>query len=220
MLLHIPAVLDDATLSALTAVAARSELFIDGAATAGWHARSRKHNQQGNDSALVKGALQKVENVLLQQQMVRAAAQPKHIVKLLLSRYERGMSYGEHVDDAFINGERADLSFTLFVSPPENYDGGALIIDEAAGEREVKLAAGSLFLYPSTSLHRVAEVTSGTRVVIVGWIRSRIRHAHQREVLFDLERAIHTLRQNHGDNEHTLPLLLKTRSNLLRQWAD
>lgn len=220
MILHIPNALDVATLTAMQALSARDELFADGKQSAGWHARSHKHNLQADASPLVAGMLKKAENVLLEHPLVQAAARPKKVVKMLLSRYEEGMFYGPHVDDALMNGERTDVSFTLFISPPENYEGGALVIDEAAGEREVKLTAGSLILYPSTALHRVEKVTRGTRTAVVGWIHSHIRHAHQREMLFDLDQAIHAWRSEHSDQGQPLSLLLKTRSNLLRLWAE
>lgn len=219
-MLHIPAVLDAATLSAIQELSAREDLFTDGKRTAGWHARSHKNNLQADANPLVTGMLRKVEKVVLEHPLVQAAARPKKIVKMLLSRYQEGMFYGDHVDDAFMSGERTDLSFTLFISPPESYDGGALVIDETAGDREVKFAAGSLFVYPSTSLHRVEQVTRGTRTAVVGWIRSHLRHAHEREILFDLDQAIHAWRSQHGDTGQPLSLLLKTRSNLLRLWAE
>jgi PKHD-type hydroxylase len=111
------------------------------------------------------------------------------------------------------------LSFTLFLSPPEDYEGGRLVIDEPAGERAFALEAGGLLLYPSTSLHRVEPVTRGSRQVIVGWIRSLVRSPEAREILFDLDRVIASLREDKVDGD-ALELLLKTRSNLLRQWAE
>lgn len=219
MMLEIPGVLDKPTLAAVQKVANNDNLFSSGQASAGWHARDRKHNLQAS-GGLTQGLLEKVEQVVMQNELVRAAAQPKALVKLILSRYDPGMYYGRHVDDALMNGQRTDLSFSLFIAPPESYEGGALVIDEPAGERYVKLSAGSLFLYPSSSLHRVEEVTRGKRLVVVGWLSSYVRSACQREILFDLERSIHALRNGGSESGETLPLLLKTRSNLLRLWAE
>lgn len=219
MILHIPALLDSATLTAFRDLATRDDLFQSGVSTAGWHARSRKHNLQGQDHPLVRGLLKKAEQALLAHPLLQAAARPKDFVNMLLSRYDVGMAYGNHVDDAIMRGKRTDISFTLFLSSPKDYDGGALVIDEPAGERHFKPEAGSLLLYPSTSLHRVEPVTRGQRVVVVGWIQSLIRDPQQREVLFDLERSIELLRHQGGDQD-ALNLILKTRSNLVRLWAE
>jgi PKHD-type hydroxylase len=131
------------------------------------------------------------------------------------------MQYGAHIDDALMNGHRTDLSFTIFLSPLDSYEGGALVIDETDGEKTFRLDAGDMLLYPSTTLHRVNPVKSGQRLAIVGWLQSHVRDRDRREMLFDLDRAIHQLRQNrHEDDEPALELLLKTRSNLLRRWAE
>jgi hypothetical protein len=106
---------------------------------------------------------------------------PKALSPLLFSRYEKGMHYGSHVDDALMDGMRTDVSFTLFLSDPKSYDGGALAIESTSGEESFKLAAGSLVAYPSTSLHQVAAVTRGARLAAVGWARSFIRDPARRE---------------------------------------
>jgi PKHD-type hydroxylase len=116
-------------------------------------------------------------------------------------------------------GIRTDLSFTLFLSDPDSYDGGALVIDGSDGENEVKLPAGSLVLYPTTTLHRVQEVTRGERLAVVGWVRSFIRNAEDREILFDLENVIASLRSNNADRA-LLDHILKIRANLLRKWVE
>ena len=113
--------------------------------------------------------------------MFRLAVRPKALAPLMFSAYEHGMEYGSHVDDALMQGMRTDVSFTLFLSDPESYDGGELVIESAAGEDAVKLAAGSLVAYPSTTLHRVAPVTRGVRLAAVGWARSFVRDGAQRE---------------------------------------
>ena len=138
----------------------------------------------------------------------------------MLSRYDSGMHYGAHVDDALMSGQRTDLSFTIFLSGTDEYEGGELVIDEPAAERPYKLDAGNMLLYPSSTLHRVEPVSKGSRLVLVGWIRSYVRCPQQREILFDLERAIAHLRPQQEQQRQALELLLKSRSNLLRQWAE
>ncbi len=220
MLLQIAQVLPPALLSQCLALAESGAQFVDGKQTAGWHAKQRKNNLQARPDAALKTAFAQVEKALLAHELVAAAGRPKSIVRLLLSRYETGMSYGTHVDDAIMSGQRTDLSFTLFLNAPEQYEGGSLVVDEPAGERAFKLDAGSMLLYPSTTLHRVEPVTSGKRMVIVGWIRSLVRDAQEREILFDLERVIALQRAKQEQDATTLELILKTRSNLLRKWAE
>jgi PKHD-type hydroxylase len=118
-----------------------------------------------------------------------------------------------------MGGVRTDLSFTLFLSEPESYGGGALVMDDAYGERAIKLPAGELFLYPSTTLHRVEPVTAGARLAAVGWVRSFVRDSDRREVLFDLETALRGVHQAEGKTP-LFDLLAKTRTNLLRMWAE
>ncbi|MDP1932282.1 MAG: Fe2+-dependent dioxygenase [Gammaproteobacteria bacterium] len=220
MLLQIANVLSPDLLKECRVAGYDDSLFTDGRTSAGWHARERKYNLQARAGKHVHALLQKVETALLGHELVAAAARPKTIVRLQFSRYDQGMNYGTHVDDALMDGQRTDLSFTVFLTPPMDYEGGSLVIDEPAGERAFRLDAGAMLLYPSTTLHRVEPVTHGQRLVIVGWIRSYLRSAEAREILFDLERTIALLRQKNDQNTGELELLLKTRSNLLRLWAD
>ncbi|MGH6945717.1 MAG: Fe2+-dependent dioxygenase [Kiloniellales bacterium] len=207
MILEIAGVLAGPELEALRALAGEPALFEDGRKTAGWQARERKSNLQATAGApLVKGALRKVEAALARNSVFQAAARPKSIVKLLLSRYEPGMAYGAHVDDAMMAGQRTDLSFTLFLSEPESYEGGALAIEGTEGERAFRPTAGHLVLYPSTTLHRVEPVTRGVRLAAVGWVRSLIRDDAQRELLFDLDQAVQLLRER-GDRDRALDLI-------------
>lgn len=179
---------------------------------------------QGRDAPAVKGALAKIEKALRAHPVFCSAARPRAITKLLVSRYESGMTYGRHVDDALMGGRRSDLSFTLFLSEPESYEGGELVIERSEGERGVKLPAGQLVLYPSRTLHRVEPVRAGVRLAAVGWIESQVRSGEQREILFDLDRSIELLRgagaEGGAAQEEALDLLLKTRSNLLRDWIE
>ena len=192
--------------------------FHPGAMTAGWHARGVKNNEQASGEAAreVAGA---VEQALLAHPVFKAAARPKRLVGLLVSRYGAGMEYGRHVDDALMQGVRTDLSFTVFLNGPEAYEGGELLIEGHDGETAITLSAGSAVVYPTSSLHRVAQVIRGERLVVVGWVRSLIRRADQRELLFDLDTAVAQLRQS-GADRASLDPVLKVRANLLRMWAE
>lgn len=220
MLLQIAQVLPAPLLKELKELGKQDALFADGRLTAGWHARERKNNLQIKASSKITKLLAQVEQTIAKHEMVAVAARPKSIVRLMLSRYDSGMHYGAHVDDALMSGQRTDLSFTIFLSGTDEYEGGELVIDEPAAERPYKLDAGNMLLYPSSTLHRVEPVSKGSRLVLVGWIRSYVRCPQQREILFDLERAIAHLRPQQEQQRQALELLLKSRSNLLRQWAE
>jgi PKHD-type hydroxylase len=194
--------------------------FQDGKATAGWHARLVKNNLQTRRGDPALEALRdRIRTALLQHPVLQLAARPKALTPLILSRYEAGMTYGSHVDDALMAGLRSDLSFTLFLAAPDDYEGGELVMEDSTGEQPFKLPAGSLLLYPSNTLHRVAEVTRGTRLAAVGWIRSYVREPAQRELLFELDTARQRLFDRHGKTPE-FDLLTKTAANLLRMWAD
>ena len=137
----------------------------------------------------------------------------------MISRYKPGKQYGTHVDDALMRGLRTDISFTLFLSEPETYEGGALVVESAAGEQEFRLAAGAMIVYPSTELHRVESVKKGERLAAVGWARSFIRSSEQREILFDLENARRNIFDLHGKTL-AFDQVSKCSANLLRMWAD
>lgn len=219
MLLQIADVLYAQQLSAMVAsLQSNDATFEDGKKTAGWQAREVKNNLQAT-SASAASATALVKEQLLHHPVFKAAAIPKTFVKLMVSRYLPGMEYGTHVDDALMAGVRTDLSFTLFLRDPETYAGGELVIEGNDGDTAIKLPAGSLILYPTTSLHRVAPVTEGERLAIVGWVRSYIRSAENRETLFDLENAIASLRSTETSRA-VLNGLLKVKANLLRQWAE
>ncbi|MEZ5934449.1 MAG: Fe2+-dependent dioxygenase [Alphaproteobacteria bacterium] len=206
-------------LAAIQDMLADPALYEDGRLTAGWHAREVKHNLQARKGGLADGVLRKIEAVLLQHELFVAAARPKCLAKLLISRYGPGMTYGSHVDDALMGGVRTDLSFTLFLADPASYEGGELVIEDGYQERRVKLEAGQLILYPSTSLHRVEPVTEGMRLAAVGWVRSHIRQQDQREILFDLETSLRQVHEAEGKSP-LFDRLVKTRTNLLRLWAE
>jgi PKHD-type hydroxylase len=217
MFLAIDAILTPAEATALC-TAAESLVFADGRATAGRIAREIKANDQAVASAELEAIRARVTDALMAHPVFVAAARPKAMTPLILSRYQGGQSYGTHVDDALMGGLRTDLSFTLFLSQPRSYDGGALVVADAIEERAFRLDAGSLILYPSTTLHRVEPVSRGTRLCLVGWVQSWIRDAGQREILFDLDRAVAEVHAREGKSA-LLDTLTKTRSNLLRMWA-
>jgi PKHD-type hydroxylase len=217
MLLQIAGVFTEPEAAAMRA-ALETEPFSSGKTTAGWYAKDVKNNDQSSGPAAQK-AMAAAREALLKHPVFSAAARPKEFVKLLVSRYRPGMAYGTHVDDALMGGKRTDLSFTLFLSDPSAYDGGELVIEGNDGDTAVKLPPGGLVVYPTTSLHRVEEVTRGERIAIVGWIRSFIRSPEHREVLFDLDQAVAALREAQADRR-ILDRVFKVRNNLTRMWAE
>lgn len=194
--------------------------LVDGRTSAGHAARKVKNNRQAAPS---DKSAQEIKELVLQRlkanEVFRAAVRPKMFGPLLISSYRDGMEYGSHLDDALMNGMRTDVAFTLFLNEPSDYDGGELIIESAAGEDAVKLDAGSLIAYEATTLHRVTAVTKGQRYAVVGWARSFLRSAAQRELLFDLETVRRTIFARDG-NTAEFNLLSKSTNNLLRMWVD
>ena len=218
MLLVIASVLTPIE-AAVLREAACSLTFDDGRKTAGRVAAAVKANDQASPSPELDVVLAKVERALAANALFRSAARPKALTRLILSRYRVGQTYGLHVDDALMQGLRTDLSFTLFLAEPESYDGGALIIEDSFEARAIKLAPGDLILYPSTTLHRVEPVARGERLAVVGWVQSLIRNGEQREILFDLDQAVEATHAAEGKTPQ-FDRLAKTRSNLLRIWAE
>lgn len=220
MLTCIDGVIDAPTLTALREQLADPQHFGPGDATAAGRARQVKHNLQGiADRAPVRGATRLLERALLAHPVFRAAARPRQLARLLISRYETGMGYGTHIDAPQIEGVRTDVSFTLFLSEPESYEGGELVIESGAGEDAIKLPAGAVVCYPSSFLHRVAPVTAGTRLVAVGWVQSEVRSAEHRSLLFALDSALSRLAEQPGDAQ-ALAELSNIRANLIRLWLD
>ena len=193
--------------------------FFDGRSTAGWSARLVKHNEQAEPDPALDMWRDRIEAALVAHPVFQIAAYPKRIIGPMFSRYRKGDAYGAHVDEPILDGARADLSFTLFLSNPDSYDGGELMIDDPSGIETHKHVAGSLVLYPATTLHHVAGVTRGTRLAAVGWVRSYIRDGAQRELLFDLETTRQGLFKVQGKTPE-FDLLSKCRANLIRMWAD
>lgn len=197
-----------------------SATFRDGKKTAGGDARRVKANLQadGRDAA-VAALADFVRKAVERHPVFTAYARPARWSRLMFNKYGPGQTYGMHVDDPMMGGEadrlRTDLSFTLFLSDPGSYDGGGLVIDGLDGEREAKLAAGDMIVYPTGALHRVEPVTSGERLACVGWVQSLIRRADEREIVFDLSRT----RAAMGPGEARL-MLDKSVAALVRMWGE
>jgi len=198
-----------------------SASFRDGRATAGAVAGSVKHNEQANGADPVVIDLgRRVRLALETHPTVRALVRPVRWSNLMFSRYGPGQQYGLHADNAGMydtSGQplRTDVSFTLFLSNPDTYGGGALLLQDLAGDREFRPLAGHAVFYATSQLHRVTPVTHGVRLACVGWVQSLIRRADQRELLFDLERA-----RSRPEAEDSALLLDKAIGNLLRMWGE
>ncbi len=202
------------------ALVAEDAPWRDGAETAGWHARAVKNNRQLEPtSALHQRLASALIGHLLQHPLLQAAALPVQLHNLRFSRCGVGEGYGRHVDNAYMAGGRSDLSFTVFLSDPDSYGGGDLVLEDPGGEEAIRLPAGHALVYPSSLLHRVETVTAGERLVAVGWIQSRIRSSEQRELLFELDTARRALFQERGKGE-IFDLITRSYTNLLRLWGE
>ena len=221
MLICIPDVLTESDLLAIRGGLADVQ-FVDGKETASGQAQDVKNNLQVSKADPKLELLRKmIFERLHNNEIFPSAVRPKAISYLLFSKYEPGMIYGTHVDNPMMGMMRTDVSFTVFLSDPETYDGGELVIETVSGEQPIKLKAGAMVAYPSTTLHRVTEVTRGERLAAVGWIRSFIREASRREILFDLDTVRKSLKQRKDpDLDSERMLLMKTVSNLFRMWSD
>ena len=197
--------------------------FVDGKLTAGIYAKTVKQNSQlKGDTDIAKEVKAIAKGALQQNALFQASVRPKVIRPILFNQYQSGMSYGWHTDNAVMGDSvltRSDVSLTLFLSDPDTYQGGELVIDTGLGEQSFKLAAGSMIVYPSTFLHQVTEVTEGVRLAAVTWVQSLVRDAQQREILFDLDTVRRSLFEKQGKTIE-FDLLCKTHSNLLRQWIE
>ena len=216
-----------AVLSPEDVVTVRQQLaelpWKSGKRTAGAAARGVKENLQADGADARTQSLERfVAEALRRHPMFEIAARPAKLTRLLFSRYEPGMTYGMHTDDALMGqGEarvRTDLAFTIFLSDPASYEGGALTIDSNLGEQAIRLDAGDAILYSAGSIHQVAPVTEGVRLAAVGWVQSAVADAGQRELLFDLSVTRSRLAEANTPREEVLRLD-KAISNLLRMWA-
>lgn len=227
MLLQIPEVFSKAEVKALRARLDAGP-WADGNATSGHQSATAKKNLQlPEDSDVAKEVSALVVQALNANPMFVAAALPHTIFPPLFNRYEGGDQFGLHVDNAIRQargGEairiRSDLSATLFLSEPEDYDGGELIIEEMYGSQAIKLPAGDLVLYPSKSLHRVTPVTRGARVSSFMWMQSLVRDDADRETLFRLDIATQRVASEKGPKDQAVIELTGIYHNLLRRWTE
>ena len=201
--------------------------WVDGRITAGAQSALAKHNLQVPENAPQARALGEIVlRALGTNAAFNSAAVPFRVFPPLFNRYDVGMKFGAHVDNAirFIAGPnirvRTDLSATLFLTPPEDYDGGELVIEDTYGTQSVKFAAGDMVLYPATSLHRVEEITRGSRWASFFWIQSMVKDDGERTTLFQLDQSITRARVELGDTHEAVLGLTAVYHNLLRRWAE
>ncbi len=224
MLLRIPSVLDRQELDAVRAQLANAP-FVDGRLSAGQAARRVKNNLELDRRAERK--LEQLNNLvmgkLVQHPVYRSGALPLRVAAPYYARYTPGMRYGDHVDDPIMGTEgvlyRSDVSITVFLNEPSAYDGGELVINSAFGEQLAKFPAGDAVMYPSSSLHRVAEVTRGERLVAVTWLQSLVRDPARRELLHELNAVRERMLSSAPESEDAR-LVNKSYVNLVRMWGD
>lgn len=228
MLVAVPAVLSADQLAEVRRLVGSAD-WEDGGATAGKQSELAKRNLQlPASSAEAQAAGEIVLSALSANGLFMSAALPHRVFPPLFNRYDAsgGHGFDNHVDNAIRylpdrSGRiRTDLSATLFLAQPDDYEGGELIVEDTYGAHAVKLPAGDLVLYPSTSLHRVEPVTKGSRVASFFWIQSMVRDDGQRALLLDMDGAIRTLAGQVGDKDASVVSLTGTYHNLLRRWAD
>jgi PKHD-type hydroxylase len=223
MLVEIEGLLQTAQLRKIEEILSQAN-FVDGKLTAGKAAQRVKNNEE------LRGEPQQMElliriltSAMAHNGTFRSAVLPYRMADPIFARYQPGMTYGDHVDDPLmgLSGQRfrSDVSMTIFLREPETYGGGELVVRTTFGEKRVKLKAGSAVIYPSSSLHHVAEVTGGERVVALAWIQSYVRDPAQRELLYELDLAREHLLENAPDAP-TTGLVDKSYANLLRMWGD
>ena len=226
MLISIPDVLSKADVAEFRRIM-DSEAWEDGRSTAGAQSAEVKQNDQlVPDSKIARQLGERIIRALAANTTFIAAAVPLHIFPPLFNRYVPGQFFGEHVDNC-IRGDhltglriRTDLSVTLFLSEPDDYDGGELVIDDYYGKHSVKLPAGHAVLYPSTSLHMVTPVTRGARVSSFFWLQSMIKDTHARRMTYDMDQAVAKLVDRLGRNDPEVRQLTNIYHNLIRHWAD
>jgi PKHD-type hydroxylase len=200
--------------------------WVDGNVTSGHQSARAKYNEQlPEDSPVARELGEAIVGALGRNQLFFSAALPRRVFPPLFNRYQGGMEFGNHVDGAVrVHGPsglriRTDISATLFLSAPEDYDGGELLVEDAYGVQRVKLPAGHMVLYPATSLHRVTPVTRGARVASFFWVQSMVREDAQRALLFDMDMAILRLSTDNPGNP-ALVSLTGCYHNLLRMWSE
>ncbi|MCY6412236.1 Fe2+-dependent dioxygenase [Acinetobacter sp. VNH17] len=226
MLLHVPNVLSKDQVQSIRQAIQQDNQWVSGKKTAGSQAIKIKNNLQIDiESELYQQLSQFVIQNIKKSLLVQSFALPNEILLPMFNCYQDSGNYGNHVDNAILymnekgKNVRTDVSMTIFLSEPDEYEGGELIIEDTYGAHEVKLDAGDAILYPATSLHRVEPVTKGSRIAAFTWIQSMVKDDWQRTMLFNLDMTILKLRQQLGDTEETVALTSHYH-NLLRQWGD
>ena len=223
MLLQIPQILEPDLVKTIQTIL-KDAPFVDGKLSAGRNAQQVKNNQeldQGSQQA------QQLDKILVQalshNKIFRSATLPHQVSQPFFARYTKGMGYGLHIDDPVMGGEggryRSDISLTVFLNQPDDYEGGELSIQTSFAANEIKLAAGDLILYPSSSLHQVKPVTKGQRLVAIMWIQSLVRDPAKREILFNLDLARDKM-QHKAPGERETQCLEYSYTNLVRMWSD
>ncbi|MDY7225481.1 Fe2+-dependent dioxygenase [Hyalangium rubrum] len=225
MMVHIPNVLTAEQVAHCREVFGKAD-WEDGRSTSGYQsAQVKKNLQLPDDSPAARALGDVVLGALERSPLFISAVLPQRVFPPLFNRYEPGMTFGSHVDGALrpISGTpvriRTDVSATLFLSDPDSYDGGELVVEDTYGSHAVKLPAGDLIVYPASSLHHVTPVTRGVRLASFFWVQSMIRDVSQRALLFDLDTAIMQLNRE-VPKSPSLVMLTGVYHNLLRQWAE
>ena len=223
MILRIPQLLMPEELANVRERLANAS-WVDGRVTAGHQGAKVKSNLQlaeGSQDARDLGAI--VSRALERNALFLSAALPRHVYPPIFNKYEPGMTFGTHIDGAIrqvgTQRIRTDISATLFLNPPDAYDGGELLIEDTYGAHSVKLPAGDMVIYPATSLHRVTPVTRGTRVASFFWVQSLVKDDSERTLLFDMDRAIAELGQTVPSDNAAMLRLTASYHNLVRKWT-
>lgn len=223
MLIQIPKVLTKEEVSKCRQAFDEAE-WVDGRGTAGPQAAAVKRNMQLPDAPHTRELGNMILDALARNPLFMSAALPLRVLPPMFNKYGEGQYFGSHIDGAIRNipgGRiRTDLSMTVFLAEPEDYDGGELLIEDHYGAQSVKLPAGDMVLYPSTSVHKVTPVTRGYRVASFFWLQSMIRGDLERRMLFDLDQSIQQLTVDRGPDDATVVKLTGLYHNLLRTWAE
>lgn len=222
MLITIPSILPSDRLQSIYALL-KDAVFVNGSLSAGSAAKRVKNNEEvAMNAAQINQLNNIVMGSLVANPHYKSAALPLRVAAPFYARYTEGKEYGDHVDDPVMGGAdryRSDVSITIFLSKPEDYDGGELVIQTNFGEQQIKLNAGDAVIYPSSSLHHVNPVTRGERLVAVTWVQSMIRNPEQRELLYRLNTARESLLSNSPESQESKDVDI-CYANLVRMWAE
>lgn len=227
MLVRIPQVLTSDEL-ALCRTRLEATVWVDGRVTAGEQSAKAKHNLQVSETdPAARELAEMILNRLGRNETFVSAALPLRVFPPLFNRYDEGMAFGSHVDNAIRHVAaagglriRTDMSATLFLTEPEAYDGGELVIEDSYGEQRIKFAAGDMVLYPASSLHRVEPISRGSRWASFFWVQSMVKDDGERALLHGLDSAIRETRAALSDDSHAVQSLTATYHNLLRRWVE